>query len=390
MRSRTRGDNRRVYELRICQCEMSQSSFYICPVTSTDIARCRLVNQRLYGTEFTTPQQLVKWMGCIQAQDYGMAKWAVGCRLQHSTAAAVEQDFNEGKILRTHVLRPTWHFICPEDIRWTLKLSAPRIKAFARPYHQQLEIDSALLRKSKKIIITALSKQKKLTRPQLTEILKKEKINTSDSRVGHLLMDAELDALICSAGRIGKQFAYGLLDEQTPKSIQLSEEEAIARLAGIYFPSRGPATVQDFAWWAGLTLTDARKGLEAHKHYLHSITLNGLEYWFADPPAAGATSTAAYLLPAFDEFTVAYKYRDDVLDPQYAASCFYGLKPIVVHNHKIVGTWIRTEKGKNVRVETIPFRPAKPVPARPLAAVTKKYFYFTTSNTGLSTPLNSF
>lgn len=344
-------------------------------MTSADIARCRLVNQRLSGTEFTTPHQLVKWMGCIQAQDYGMARWAVGCRLRHSTAAAVEQDFNEGKILRTHVLRPTWHFICPEDIRWMLKLSASRIRAFARPYHQQLGIDAALLRKSKKVLVKALDQHKKLTRAQLTEILKKEKINISDTRVGHFLMDAELDALICSAGRMGKQFAYGLLDDQAPETVQVSDEEAVVRLAGIYFPSRGPATVQDFAWWAGLTVTDARKGLDAHKHTLQSEVINGWEYWFAQP-AAGPTGAATYLLPAFDEFTVAYKYRDDVLDPQFGPSSFYGLKPIVVHNGRVIGTWTRTEKKGEVEVETVAFRPAKPVPARSLGAATKKYTDF--------------
>lgn len=349
---------------------------YIClKMTSIDIVRLRLINQRLAGTKLTTPQQLVKWMGCIQAQDYGMAKWAIGCRLQHSTAAAIEQDFNEGKVLRTHVLRPTWHFISPEDIRWMLKLSAPKVKTIARPYHQQLEIDNALLRKSKKIITRVLAEHKKLTRPQLTEALKKEKINTSDSRMGHLLMDAELDALICSAGRIGRQFAYGLLDEQAPNTIQLSDEEAIARLAGIYFPSRGPASVQDFAWWAGLTLTDARKGLEAHKHDLHSASLNGFEYWFS-PSGNLTTSSSTCLLPAFDEFTVAYKYRDDVLDPQFAASCFYGLKPVVLHNHKIAGAWQRIEKGKDIHVEVLPFRPKKSVPARALDGARKKYVSF--------------
>jgi len=368
--------NQGVYELRIYQREMLDPSGYICPMDSRDIAQLRLHNQRLAGTEFTTPQQVVKWMGCIQAQDYGMAKWAVGCRLQHSTAAAIEQDFNEGKILRTHVLRPTWHFICPDDIRWMLKLSAPRIRAFTRPYHRQLDIDAALLRKSKKVLVKALDQHKKLTRPQLTEILKKEKIDTSDTRVGHLLMDAELDALICSAGRIGRQFAYGLLDEQAPKSFQYNDEEAIARLAEIYFPSRGPATVQDFAWWAGLTLTDARKGLEAYKHNLHSTSLNELEYWFATPPAADIVTPATYLLPAFDEFTVAYKYRDDVLDPQFGPSSFYGLKPIIVHNGRVVGTWMRTEKKGAVKMETAAFRPGKGAPARAVSRVTQKYIDF--------------
>ena len=344
-------------------------------MTSKDIPQLRLVNQRLAGTEFTTPHQLVKWMGCIQAQDYAMAKWAVGCRLQQATDATVEKDFNEGKILRTHVLRPTWHFISPENIRWMLKLSAPRIRAFARPYHRQLGIDDAILRKSKKIITKALSLHKKLTREQLTEMLRKEKIDTTDTRMAHLLIDAELDALICSAGRIGKQFAYGLLDDLAPRSHTYSDEEAIAELSRIYFLSRGPATIQDFAWWAGLTLTDARKGLDIHKQHLQSASFNGNEYWFS-PASLPDAAPSTFLLPAFDEYAVAYKNRNDSLNPEFAAACNFGLKPILVHNNQIAGTWQRTEKKDDIHIENIPF-PRTRIPARPLTAAAKKYAIFT-------------
>ena len=305
-----------------------------------------------------------------------MAKWAVGCRLQQATDASVEKDFNEGKFLRTHVLRPTWHFVSPEDIRWMLKLSAPRIRAFARPYHRQLEIDAAILRKSKKIITKALTLHKKLSREQLTEILRKEKINTSDTRMGHLLIDAELDALICSAGRLGRQFAYALLDEQAPETRTLSDEEAIAELSRIYFLSRGPATIQDFAWWGGLTLTDARKGLDIQKQHLQSVSLNGNEYWFAPSSLPDDSPTSStFLLPAFDEYTVAYKSRNDVLNPEFATACNFGLSPILVHNHHVAGTWRRIEKKDGIHIENSPF-PRTRIPARPLAAAAKKYAAF--------------
>ena len=348
-------------------------------MNSRDIGRLRLINQHLAAPQEATPAQLVRWMGCIQAQDYAMAKWAVGCRLPGATDAGIEKDFNEGKILRTHVLRPTWHFVCPEDIRWMLKFNAPRVRALSRPYHRQLGIDAAVLKKSKTILIRVLGEHGQLTRPKLAEVLRKGKIATDEARLGHLLMDAELDAIICSAGRIGKQFAYGLLDGQgagspngeAPGSKMLSTEEAIVELACRYFPSRGPATVQDFAWWAGLTLTEARMGLEAVKEGLESVG----EYWFT-PPANGIKPASTYLLPAFDEYTVAYKNRDDVLEPAHAATCFYGLKPIVVHNTRVVGMWQRTmKKGKTV-VEINPFEGVTPAPARALAAAARKYEKF--------------
>jgi hypothetical protein len=339
---------------------------------SRDIAHLRLISQHLTGSQNLGLTQLVRWMGCVQAQDYGMAKWALGCRLPDTTEAGIEKEFSEGKILRTHVLRPTWHFICPEDIHWMLKLSAPKIKALTRPYHQKLGIDNAILKKSKILLTRALEEHGALTRPQIAELLRKGKIATDETRLGHLLMDAELDAIICSAGRMGKQFAYGLLGAQATK---LGKEESLAELAGRYFLSRGPATVHDFAWWAGLTLTEARKGLDAIRASLTSQEVNGYAYWF--PPAAKSRPPdGTHLLPAFDEYTVGYKNRDDVLDPARAANCSFGLKPIVVHNARIVGVWRRSAKKGKAMVEIMPFPGEKPVPALALAAAVKKYERF--------------
>jgi hypothetical protein len=321
-------------------------------MTSREVAHLRLANQQMAGTLFTRPADLVQWMNCMQAQDYGMAKWAIGCRLKGMSDASVEQDFNDGKILRAHVLRPTWHFVCPADIRWLLKLSAPRVKAMSRIYHQKLGIDHAILRQSKKIITKALNKHHRLTREELTSILHKEKINVSDSRVGHLLMDAELDALICSAGRAGNKFSYQLLDEAVPVSDLPGYEESIAELAKRYFFSRGPASIQDLAWWGNLTMSEARKGLEMNKHQLQHVSVNGNDYWFSVrsgiqlPPGR-----ATFLLPAFDEYMVAYRNRDDVLNPGFAGQCNFGLGPVIVYNGQVAGTWRRTGKKDKLHIE---------------------------------------
>jgi hypothetical protein len=361
-------------------------------MNSRDIAHLRLINQHLaaFAQPARTPADLVKWMACIQAQDFGMAKWALGCRLSAITDADIERDFNEGEILRTHALRPTWHFVCPEDVCWMLKFNAPKVRALSRPYHRQLGIDAAVLKKCKTLLTSALEEHRRLTRPQLAEVLRKGKIATDEARLGHLLMEAELDAIICSAGRIGKQFAYRLLDftasqnGRDPQPKTFNDDEAIVELARRYFPSRGPATIQDFAWWAGLTLTEARKGLDGMRTNLESVELNGLVYWFVptnpsslESPAATSTSLdGTHLLPAFDEYTVAYKNREDVLNPRDAAACSFGLKPIVVHKTRVIGTWQRSiEKGKAV-VEINTFARVKPAPARALAAVLKKYDQF--------------
>ena len=321
-------------------------------MTSRELALLRIANQQLAGTHFTQPANLVQWMTCMQAQDYGMAKWAIGCRLREMSDVSVEQDFCDGKILRTHVLRPTWHFVCPADIRWLLKFSAPRVKAMSRIYHQKLGIDYAILRQSKKIITKALSKHDRLTREELTSILHKEKINVSDSRVGHLLMDAELNALICSAGRTGNKFSYQLLDEAVPISDLPGYEESIAELAKRYFFSRGPASIHDFAWWSNLSLSEARKGLDMNKQHLQHVSVNGNDYWFSlKAPLQLPSGRSAFLLPAFDEYMIAYRNRDDVLDPRFAGECNFGLAPVIVYNGQVAGTWRRRGKKDSIRIE---------------------------------------
>ena len=347
-------------------------------MTSRQVAHLRIANQQMAGTLFTRPAELVQWMNCMQAQDYGMAKWAIGCRLREMSHVSVEQDFNDGKILRTHVLRPTWHFVCPADIRWLLKLSAPRVKAMSRIYHQKLGIGHAILRQSKKIITKALSKHRRLTREELTSILHKERINVSDSRVGHLLMDAELDALICSAGRTGNQFSYQLLDDIVPASGLPGYEESIAELAKRYFFSRGPASVQDFAWWGNLTLAEARKGLDMNKQHLQQVSVNGNDYWVSaksqvPPPPV----RSALLLPTYDEYMVAYKNRDDVLDPRFSGECSFGLSPIVVYNGQVAGTWRRTGKKSEMNIEFSHFN-GVPSQAKALAfaAAARRYLAF--------------
>ena len=219
-------------------------------MTSRSIIECRLVNQQLTNSRFTTAAQLVDWMGCIQSQDFAASKWAIGNRIDNITEAQIDKEFNEGKILRTHILRPTWHFVTPDDIAWMLKLTAPRIRAFSKSYLSKLNLDKKVLNRSKNIIAKALRDGNQLSRQQLMVLLKKAKVNTDDIRSTFIMMEAELDGLICSGGRQGKQFTYALLEERVPKIKRLNDEAPVAKLAKKYFTSHGPATKYDFAWWS--------------------------------------------------------------------------------------------------------------------------------------------
>lgn len=320
-------------------------------------------------------------MGCIQAQDYAGSKWAIGCRIKGTTDANIEHLINDGKILRTHILRPTWHLVLPDDIHWMLKLTAPRIKALYKGYHQKLGIDQDLLKRSKTIITRALDENGKMTRAELTLLLKNEKVNTAESRISFLLMDAELDGLICCAGKLGNQFAYTLLNEAGSNTNLFSREEAIAALAKRYFISRGPATIQDFSWWSGLGITDAKKGVELNKELLTQEIINGNKYWFSsNQERITPDDNSVHILPPFDEYAVAYKDRSDILDPEFCSEAVFGLKPIIISDGRIIGTWKSTVKKDEISIETNNFSKTGGPFAKAIVSAFKRYGEFTGKN----------
>ena len=233
---------------------------------NSKIADLRLHNQGLSETIFKDPVSVVAQLGAVQAQDYAAAKWAVAQRTKGITDAAMDQALADGTIIRTHILRPTWHFVTPADIRWMLALTAPRIHAFSFTYYRKLELDKAIFKRTNTLLIKALQGGKQLTRAELKSVLKKNSITSDDPlRFTYLIIHAELDGVICSGGRRGKQFTYALLDERVLPTKALGRDEALAELAIRYFTSHGPATLKDYIWWSGLTAQDARNGLEMIK-----------------------------------------------------------------------------------------------------------------------------
>src|SRR6266545_1542507 len=246
-----------------------------------DITSYRLHNQRLSQTNLTNPAEVVNWLGAVQSQDFTGAKWAIGLRTSGLTEADVDRAFAEGSILRTHVMRPTWHFVTPADIRWMLALTAPRVRALLAYNDRQLEIDKVTLKKSDDVLAKTLGGGKQLTRLELGTALQKSKINTDDLRLTHLVMHAELSGVICSGARQGKQFTYALLEERVPPAKVLEHDEAVVELARRYFTSHGPAILKDFIWWSGLSSIDAKRGLEAIKPELEHEVINDETYWFA-------------------------------------------------------------------------------------------------------------
>jgi hypothetical protein len=325
-----------------------------------DIPRYRLHNQLLSQTDLSEPSRVVEWLGAVQAQDYAGAKWALAQRLKDSpTDAAIERAFSEGKILRTHVMRPTWHFVTPEDIRWMLDLTAPRIKTAMAHMDRQLGLDKSILKKSIAALRKALQGNQHLTRAELAPILEKAGVSVDGYRMGQLMGHAELDRVICSGGRKGKQFTYALLEERAPQSKSLERDEALAELARRYFRSHGPATLQDFVWWSGLTINDARKALEFVKSQLVCETIDDQSYWFVDVALSGKPFTGAHLLPNYDEYTVGYTDRASIFDAahtvQLGSRGNFIFQYVIMLDGRVAGTWKRTIKKKEVVIELSPF-----------------------------------
>ncbi|NLR81462.1 winged helix DNA-binding domain-containing protein [Chitinophaga eiseniae] len=341
-------------------------------MNSQQIALLRLRQQQLIQPTFTQAADLVRWMGCMQAQDYAGAKWAIGMRVKGSTDASIEAALQEGTILRTHILRPTWHFVSPEDIRWILSLTAPRIKAFNKNLHARLGITDKDLHRSSQVLGKALAGQS-LARTALVPLLHKARIDTDDIRLGFHLMHAELEGIICSGPRQGKQFTYALLDDRAAPVAAISREEAITRLTLRYFRSRGPATVNDFQWWSGLRMQDIKMGLEENKDLLTAFIANGQAYWFDAAMPMKTMATGPLLLPAYDEYTVAYKDRSDVLPASLITATGYGIyKPTVVNKGQIAGTWSRKISHHHLEIDTQ--LPAGPLRALPRAIAAYRSF----------------
>ncbi|MCF6407829.1 winged helix DNA-binding domain-containing protein [Chitinophaga filiformis] len=350
-------------------------------MTAKDLLQQRLANQQLIHPAFGSAPELVHWCGAVQAQDYEMSKWAVGMRLPAATTEQIEASISKGELVRTHVLRPTWHLVHPQDIRWMMTLTGPQIAQAMGTYTRKLELDDTVFRKSNKAFEKALRDGKQLTRPELTEIMEKAKIPTNELRMNFLLIKAELDMVICNGGKRDKQITYALFDERVPATKPLTKEESLATLALRYFKSHGPATLKDFTGWSGLPITAARQGLNLVKDQLTKHIVYDLEYWGpAHVPDIKTTDQQVQLLPNYDEYLVAYKDRDIIYDGQHDDHLSREGNPlfnnIILIKGQIAGVWKRTIKKKEIVMDLQTFTPLNKTEQAKLDKAVAKYKQF--------------
>jgi hypothetical protein len=329
-----------------------------------DISIIRSYNQQIATSKFKTASEVASWMGAIQAQDYSMSKWAFGIRLPDSTEEEINNAIDTGRIIRTHLLRPTWHFVSSNDIYWILELTAPQIKSVLKYRDKQLGLTDTVLQKCNKIIEKSLRNGNHLTREELLSGLVKNKIDLENNRASHILLRAEMDGIICSGKQKKGKPTYAILGEWVPPSKKIKKDEALKELARRYFSSHGPATIQDFTWWSGLSVRDAKNALELNKEQLISEVLGSQTYWLADlyyQPMPGFNEIC--FLPAYDEFLISYRDRTASLalvDNKKAVSengIFY---PTVLKSGQVIGTWKRNIKNDRIGLNINLFNQGNP------------------------------
>jgi hypothetical protein len=329
-------------------------------VPTFDIVQRRLYTQRLAGSRFQTPADVVAFFGAVQAQDFLPAMWALGLRTEGATEPIVEQATIDRQLVRTWPLRSTVHFVTPADIRWMLELSAPRaLKENAR--QRELGLDKATFAQARKVIESALRDGQPQPRPALRQALDDAGISTAGQRGIHILGRLAQEGLICIGPRAGKQQTFVLLDAWLPPVKPLSRDEALAELARRYFTSHGPAQDKDYVWWSGLAAAEARAGLEMAKSLLAQETIDGEVYWFdpAAPVGDDFPSPRSHLLPFLDEYLVAYKDRRAASLLEYNWLVDSGNiifhQPILLDG-QVAGIWTRKLNKGSVVIATKLFR----------------------------------
>jgi hypothetical protein len=322
-------------------------------------------SSHLSAEPFRSPVETVRAHLAMQAQDYAPAKWSIGQRSASLTHADVDRALADGSIVRTHVLRPTWHFVAAEDLRWLMALSGPRVQQGNARRYAELGLDARTRARCEQVIGKALAGGARLTRGELGERLDAAGIDRAGQRLPYILSHCELEAVIGSGGLAGKQQTYMLLEGRVPAATTFDRDEALAELTRRYLSSHGPATVKDLSWWSGLTMKDLRGALASMGDEVKTDEVGGLELWSpADDPDGPSPARGVHLLQTYDEIVVGYSESRFLGDPQNErarAAWFDRNFPsgVFLLNGRIGGLWRRRAEPKRILVEVVLYEGAK-------------------------------
>lgn len=349
------------------------------------IPTIRMASQQLLRPRFDCPKDLVAWMGAIQAQEYTMAKWAIGIRLKSATLRAVEEALVKGEIIRTHLLRPTWHFVTAEDLPWIWQLCAPRIRAAYQSYARNLGISEELYLTCNRLIEQLILEKGHLTKQEIGIALAEKGISFTPAHLYCFLFRAETDAIVCSGIDKNSKATYALWNERIPSTPHLTKEEALTRLASRYFQSHSPASLQDFTWWSGLSMTEARKAIGCIEDELSCEAFGAASFYihrscsFSASDALHEPDAVFHFLPSYDEYLISYKDRSRVIDPVHYPKAFnrYGVfYPVILYKGEIVGNWNKSVKKGKATIQMSFFREKVSIPDALMESAERRYRTF--------------
>ncbi|MFV0336914.1 MAG: winged helix DNA-binding domain-containing protein, partial [Chthoniobacterales bacterium] len=294
-------------------------------------------------------------MGAMQSQALDLAKWAIGVRLENKKVGDINEALNTGKIIRTHILRPTWHFVSAEDIHWMFDLSNPRLKPIYRSYAKAFGADEPLINRAVPALEKVLTGGKHLTKKEIGDALLAQDIVLDDRHLQLSISYAEMEGVLMNGRQKGRTQTFTLFEEWAPRKKTICRDEALARLARKFFTSHGPATIPDFAWWSGLTMTECRQAVEMIRADFVCETMNGRDFWMRDdikiPPAG---NDEALLLPPFDEFVVSYKDRSEIIEEVHYGKVITKngiFSPTIKLNGEIIVSWKKMTRKGSPRIE---------------------------------------
>jgi hypothetical protein len=346
------------------------------------------------GDEWT-PARVVRHLGAVQAQDYYGSLWSVGQRSDPATTKSdVERAIADRLIVRTWPMRGTLHLLPAEDVRWMLALLAPSVIARAAKRHADLGLTDETFERAQVLFAEALFGGRRITRPEAMALLEEDGIDTTGQRGYHVLWTLAQRAVLCLGPMQGRQQTFVLLDEWVPRTRESERGSGrpFARLAANYLEGHGPATVADFAWWAGITKTEARGGIEEASDRVARVAVAGTDYWMPTNVAAGLASAepagtsgrpapVVHLLPTYDEYMLGYTDRSAQLG-EYAEVYRDSLGPNGIYSPslmvdgRIAGTWRRALDGKRARITMRPFRPLRRAETRAVETAVARYGRF--------------
>jgi hypothetical protein len=328
-------------------------------MTISDIIQFRLRNLLISNNRFTSPAEIVSWLGAMQAQDYFGAKWSLGLRIAGLKEQSVDDAILDRSIIRTWPMRGTLHFVASEDARWMLKLLTPRIIARTAGHYRQLELSENTFAKSKDLLSAAMEGGKQLTRNEVYQVLEENGIGTSSQRGVHIIGFLAQNQVLCHGLHNEKQPTYVLMDDWVPKTAEPDRNESLYKLAIRYFKSHGPATLEDFVWWTGLRISEAKDAINLAANGLRFSEVEGNRYWYHEEMDDNPVPGAVFLLPGFDEYMLGYTNRNLVVDPFHASKIVPGkngvFAPTITINGKVEGTWKRILLKNATQINLSPF-----------------------------------